>query len=70
MGCSSSHFNNQQIIISMAFCGNWVDNDFKNNEECMELSDNNSCEYFVQYNPSYFSDAYWLVYYLDVYQWN
>jgi len=60
--CSSDHFLDHNIIFDNTFCGDWAGNTFA--DSC---STEVSCNDYVQYNPSYFKESYWLINYVDVY---
>jgi hypothetical protein len=62
VNCPSSHFLNQSIIFDTTFCGDWAGAVFPST-----CSSTVSCDDYVQYNPSTFSQTYWLINYLDVY---
>jgi hypothetical protein len=61
--CPSSHFANQQIVFDLTFCGDWDGSVFA--ADCPGYG---SCQTFVQNNPKSFSEAYWYVNYVAVYQ--
>jgi hypothetical protein len=60
--CSSDHFHNHNIIFDNTFCGDWAGAVFGS-----ACSWDMSCQSFVQYNPSEFSEAYWLLNYVSIY---
>ena len=62
--CPSNHFQNLNMVIDLTFCGDWAGSSFAS--QCGWYGDN--CDYFVQNNPTYFSDAYWIFNYIQVYQ--
>lgn len=62
--CPPSHFNAHQIIFDTTFCGDWAGATFSS--ACPQYA-SQSCDSFVQTNPSYFQDAYWLVNGLKIY---
>jgi hypothetical protein len=61
--CSSDHFNSHNIIFDTTFCGDWAGSVFASS--CYPQSD---CTNFVRYNPAEFSEAYWLINYVDTYE--
>jgi len=61
--CPSNHFTNNQIIFDLTFCGDWDGSAFA--ADCPGLG---SCNTYVQNNPSAFTEAYWSVNYVQVYQ--
>jgi len=61
--CPTSHFNQNQIIFDLTFCGDWDGSVF--GQDCPGRGD---CNSYVQNNPQAFNDAYWLVNYVAVYQ--
>jgi len=63
--CPISHFSEMNIIINLTFCGDWAGNVFP--EQCPNDS-NGNCVAYVQNNPSAFTQAYWLINYVAVYQ--
>eukprot|EP01116_Phalansterium_solitarium_P003391 TRINITY_DN14210_c0_g1_i1.p1 TRINITY_DN14210_c0_g1~~TRINITY_DN14210_c0_g1_i1.p1 ORF type:complete len:347 (-),score=134.92 TRINITY_DN14210_c0_g1_i1:493-1509(-) len=60
--CPSSHFVEQQIVFDLALCG-WAGGEFSS--MCPGLG---TCEAFVGGKPSAFSQAYWLINYVQVFQ--
>jgi Glycosyl hydrolases family 16 len=65
-----AHFVNHNIIINTDFCGDLSGTDY-GNTTCPQVANTNStysCTYFVGYNPTAFTDAYWLINSLKVYQ--
>ena len=63
--CSADHFVSHNIIFDTTFCGDWAGNTF---QDSVCSSAGMSCESFVANNPSEFSEAYWLINYVDVYK--
>lgn len=59
--CPSQHFTNQSMVFDLTFCGGWAGSVFK--EDCPGKGD---CDTFVQYNPSQFTEAYWLINFVKV----
>jgi hypothetical protein len=63
-----SHFQNNQIVFDTTFCGDWAGNVWSSDPVCSTKA--NTCNDFVANNPSAFTDAYWTVNSLRVYQSN
>lgn len=61
--CPTSHFNSMTMILDLTFCGDWAGSEFAS--ECPNLG---TCENYVQMNPDMFSEAYWAIRYIQVYQ--
>jgi len=61
--CPSSHFQNHQVIFDLTFCGDWAGSTFTS--DCPGLG---TCNQYVQYNPQQFTEAYWNVSYVKVFQ--
>jgi hypothetical protein len=55
-------------VFDTTFCGDWAGNVWSGDPVCGSQAP--SCQSFVQNNPSAFTDAYWLVNSLKVYQSN
>lgn len=67
-GCDiDTYFHQQQIVFDLTFCGDWAGNVWGNGG-CASQAD--TCQDFVANNPSAFSDAYWEINSLRVYQDN
>jgi len=62
--CPASHFQTLQVIINLTFCGDWAGSTF--GQQCPGYA---SCTNYVQYNPSAFTDAYWIFNSIKVYQY-
>ncbi|EEA27359.1 hypothetical protein TMatcc_004356 [Talaromyces marneffei ATCC 18224] len=63
----ASNFKNQQIIFNTDFCGDWAGNSYS----CplsKGLSPKASCEAYVGANPSAFTEAYWEIVSVGLYQ--
>jgi len=60
----ASHFDAHQIVFDLTFCGDWAGNAYAQSG-CG--ADMNSCNAFVDGNPSAFAEAYWLINSLRVY---
>jgi len=63
--CPSSHFANNVVVINTDFCGDWAGNTFQ--WDCPDIWPT-TCVQYVQNNPSAFSEAYWTINYVRVYQ--
>lgn len=61
--CSSDHFSDHNIIFDTTFCGDWAGATFSST--CFPQND---CVSFVKYNPSEFSETYWLINAVEVYE--
>jgi hypothetical protein len=67
-GCDiSKTFSEQQIVFDTTFCGDWAGNSWSSSS-CSVKAD--TCNSYVQNNPNAFSDAYWTINSLKVYQSN
>jgi hypothetical protein len=65
-GCNwDAHFTTHNILFDTTFCGDWASNSFGS---CQASTGAADCPTFVANNPSAFSEAYWLVNSLVVYQ--
>ncbi|RMY05108.1 hypothetical protein D0867_10126 [Hortaea werneckii] len=65
-----SHFSAQQLVFNTDFCGSFAGNIWQQNG-CPMLDPQNqwrSCNMYVASNPQAYSEAYWEVNYLKVYQ--
>lgn len=60
--CPSWHFQNHKIIFDTTFCGDWAGATF--NDACHTQQ---QCWEFVKYNPQEFTEAYWLINAVTVY---
>lgn len=56
----------QQILFDVTFCGDWAGNAFSSDPVCGSKA--STCQAFVQNNPSAFSETYWAINSLKVYQ--
>ena len=66
-GCNfDSHFRNHTIIINTTFCGDWAGTVWQYTSECVSKA--STCTEYVKNNPTAFTDAYWLINSLRVYQ--
>ena len=65
-GCDiGTSFVSQQLVFDTTFCGDWAGNSWSTSSCASQAS---TCNDFVQNNPSAFTDAYWSVNALKVYQ--
>lgn len=62
------HFQNQQIMFDLTFCGQWAGQVWTTDDTCSSKAA--TCQEYVQNNPEAFSNAYWLINSLKVYQQN
>ena len=62
--CQSTHFQNHKIIFDTTLCGDWAGNEFSKCSSTIKCSD------FVRQNPSEFTEAYWLINFIDIYDSN
>ncbi|KAI4611187.1 hypothetical protein J4E83_008130 [Alternaria metachromatica] len=64
-----STFNQQQIVFDTTFCGQWAgSSSVWNKSSCSKKAD--TCEEWVKNNPEAFTEAYWTINSLKVYQDN
>jgi len=61
--CAPSRFANQTVVINLTFCGDWSGRLF--NAQCGNLG---ACNAYVKNNPTHFTEAYWRINYVSVYQ--
>jgi hypothetical protein len=64
--CDPKHFQSLQMIINLTFCGDWAGSVFAST--CQGVANGQSCNDFVQNNPTYFQDAYWKIQFISVFQ--
>lgn len=64
--CSASHFVNMRLVFSLTFCGDLGGPKFA--EMCPEWAQTMTCEEFVALHPEQFTEAYWSIRSLKVYQ--
>ena len=65
-GCDiDSHFMNHNIVFDTTFCGQWAGAVWSGGS-CALLA--STCEAYVGSNPSAFTEAYWMINYVKVYQ--
>jgi len=68
-GCDmDEHIVNQQIVFDITFCGDWAGGVWSTESSCSAKA--NTCQDYVQNNPSAFQDSYWSINSLKVYQDN
>ncbi|EED16874.1 endo-1,3(4)-beta-glucanase, putative [Talaromyces stipitatus ATCC 10500] len=60
-----SHFSQHQIVFDITFCGDWAGNVWSSST-CSSYA--STCNSYVQNNPSAFTESYWLINSLKVYQ--
>ncbi|PRP78600.1 endo-1,3(4)-beta-glucanase [Planoprotostelium fungivorum] len=65
--CSADHFGAQTLIFDITFCGDWAGSNWVYNTQAACPG---SCKDFVSYNPKAFSNTYWTIESLKVYQGN
>lgn len=65
-----SDFQGQTIVFNTDFCGSWAGEDYASSSCPMTVTDDAvaSCEAYVGSNPSAFSEAYWEIVSVKVYQ--
>ncbi|KXT07626.1 hypothetical protein AC578_10124 [Pseudocercospora eumusae] len=59
-------FRDHSIVFDTTFCGDWAGNAWSDDAQCSGLAD--TCSTYVENNPNAFSEAYWSVNALKVYQ--
>ncbi|KAK4154625.1 glycoside hydrolase [Chaetomidium leptoderma] len=65
--CSiDQHFADHSLVFDTTFCGDWAGKTWASDAACAALAD--TCEAYVGANPAVFSEAYWLVNDVRVYQ--
>ncbi|KAH6619831.1 glycoside hydrolase family 16 protein [Chaetomium sp. MPI-SDFR-AT-0129] len=62
----AEHFSNHNLVFDTTFCGDWAGKMWGADQTCAALA--GTCEEYVGANPEAFSDAYWLVNGVRVYQ--
>ena len=68
-GCNiDEHFKDQQIVFDITFCGQWAGQVWGQDSVCSSKAA--TCQDYVQNNPSAFTDTYWSINSLKVYQEN
>jgi len=66
-GCDiDSHFKNHKIIFNIATCGDWAGQVWASDPECSALA--KTCNDYVGANPAAFTNAYWLINSVGVFQ--
>lgn len=61
-----SHFESMQIVFNTDFCGDWAGEVWQYSSHCSSLAD--TCNDYVGQNPTAFTNAYWSINSLNVYQ--
>lgn len=61
--CPSSHFAQHVVTFDLTFCGDWCGAVFSS-----QCPDYGGCNSFVQSNPAAFSEAYWGIHWMKVFQ--
>lgn len=61
--CSPNHFVNHHLILNTTFCGDWAGTSFVGPNG----SGVDACNYYVTYNPSQFTGAYWDINFIRAY---
>lgn len=62
----NNHFKDNQIVFNIDFCGDWAGKVWDLNPECSALA--STCDQYVANNPEAFSNAFWLINSLKVYE--
>ncbi|EFQ26508.1 tat pathway signal sequence [Colletotrichum graminicola] len=66
-GCDiPSHFKQQNLVFNIALCGDWAGKVWDQNAECKALAP--QCSDYVAANPQAFTEAFWLINSVKVYQ--
>ncbi|KAL8873273.1 MAG: hypothetical protein Q9198_007052, partial [Flavoplaca austrocitrina] len=63
-----SHFKDQQIVFDTTFCGDWAGREWSKDNVCSVKAP--TCEEYVQNNPKAFTEAYWTINALKVYEFD
>ena len=63
---TASHFQKMQIVFDTTFCGDWAGDVWTSDPVCSKLAP--TCAQYVQQNPQAFTDAWWGVNSVKVYQ--
>ena len=61
--CPSSHFNQHKVTFDLTFCGDWCGAVFSS-----QCPSDGSCTDYVKNNPKAFSEAYWDIHWMKVFQ--
>ncbi|KIV92814.1 hypothetical protein PV10_04080 [Exophiala mesophila] len=61
-------FQNQKMIMNVAFCGDWAGSVWSTDSTCAPQA--STCQDYVQNNPSAFQNTYWMINSLRVYSEN
>ncbi|KAH7035419.1 concanavalin A-like lectin/glucanase domain-containing protein [Microdochium trichocladiopsis] len=66
-GCDAdTYFYNMSLVLNINFCGNYAGGLWRETESCGKLA--STCEAYVAGHPEAYTEAYWDVRYIDVYQ--
>ena len=66
-GCDiDAHFQNMRLVIDTTFCGAWAGNAWNTSEGCSALAP--TCDQYVAENPRAFTEAFWLINHVKVYE--
>ncbi|KXJ95399.1 concanavalin A-like lectin/glucanase domain-containing protein [Microdochium bolleyi] len=66
-GCDAdTYFYNMSLVLNINFCGNYAGNLWTETDTCNQLA--SSCEAYVAGHPEAYTEAYWDVRYIDVYE--
>ncbi|EHL02392.1 putative endo-1,3(4)-beta-glucanase [Glarea lozoyensis 74030] len=60
------YFSSHKIIFNTTFCGDWAGKKWKDNASCAVKAE--TCDAYVKNNPKAFTEAYWLINSVKVYQ--
>jgi hypothetical protein len=60
------YFTSHKIIFNTTFCGDWAGKKWKDDATCAAKAD--TCQAFVEKNPKAFTEAFWLIRYVKVFQ--
>ena len=66
--CPSDHLKDMYLIFDLTFCGDWAGGQGEWDSQCKNKVNNDNCVNYVANNPNGFSDAYWIVDYVRVFQ--
>ncbi|KAL9043785.1 MAG: hypothetical protein Q9214_003038 [Letrouitia sp. 1 TL-2023] len=66
-GCNiDQHFQNHNIIFDTTFCGDWAGNAWETSPGCKAKA--TTCQEYVQNNPEKFTESYWVIRSVKVYE--
>ncbi len=63
-----SHFKDQQIVFDSTFCGDWAGREWSKDNVCSVKAP--TCEEYVKNNPKAFTEAFWTIKALKVYNFD